>query len=311
MVKIGHKTEKQNTQINVNFHFQRIMQFSDEEVWCECSDDETYNPAKGMKGTWQPKAEDILAVFEQLKEKKVLELNWKCPGRRPPGSENEEKEVVKEETVTTPVKTEEQRPAIPNEFDFDDDDGPNKTDMMQQRKLQAAEREARKQATAAKSPRNPSSPGRARIGSPAGSPRTPPAAGGGSNRQSPVRFQGPTDGLQTTPLRPPQETQTTGMLKPSHSVNETSTASVGSPAVKTDMTTSAVPTNQPTFNNQTTLVSRTQGTDTVNTQQSLFSQSQPQEAVATPVTKESETVAPVSQNTSTASPVTDTIKTES
>ncbi|XP_052800645.1 probable serine/threonine-protein kinase ndrC isoform X2 [Mya arenaria] len=267
----------------------------------------------------------------------VLELNWKCPGRRPPGSENEEKEVVKEETVTTPVKTEEQRPAIPNEFDFDDDDGPNKTvitprrtpgsaprsqkkvarmdkvlkDMMQQRKLQAAEREARKQATAAKSPRNPSSPGRARIGSPAGSPRTPPAAGGGSNRQSPVRFQGPTDGLQTTPLRPPQETQTTGMLKPSHSVNETSTASVGSPAVKTDMTTSAVPTNQPTFNNQTTLVSRTQGTDTVNTQQSLFSQSQPQEAVATPVTKESETVAPVSQNTSTASPVTDTIKTES
>ena len=62
-------------------------------------------------------------------------------------------------------------------------------DMMYQRKVQAAEREARKLALA-KSPRAPGSPGRARIGSPAGSPRTPPSANFTPNRQSPVRMMG-------------------------------------------------------------------------------------------------------------------------
>ena len=43
----------------------------EEEVWCECSDDETYNPCKLKKGTWEPTAEDMLKVFEELKTKKV------------------------------------------------------------------------------------------------------------------------------------------------------------------------------------------------------------------------------------------------
>ena len=51
------------------------MLYTDEEVWCECSDDELYNPDKGPKGTWQPKPADILSVFEQLKDKKVSILH--------------------------------------------------------------------------------------------------------------------------------------------------------------------------------------------------------------------------------------------
>lgn len=47
------------------------MEVSDEEVWCECSDEEMYNPGKEKKGTWQPKAEDILKLFDELKTKKV------------------------------------------------------------------------------------------------------------------------------------------------------------------------------------------------------------------------------------------------
>jgi len=47
------------------------MDVSDEEVWCECSDEEMYNPGKEKKGTWQPKADDILKLFEELKSKKV------------------------------------------------------------------------------------------------------------------------------------------------------------------------------------------------------------------------------------------------
>ncbi|XP_053390825.1 uncharacterized protein LOC123534050 [Mercenaria mercenaria] len=199
----------------------------EEEVWCEVSDDETYNPGKEKKGTWEPKAEDILKVFEQLQSKKVLDLHWKCPGRRHPDSDVKEEEVTKEEQVITPVKQEEKKPTIPNEFDFDEDDiggtkavlTPRRTpgsvpksqkkeakmdkilkDMMQQRKLQAAEREARKLA-GNKSPRTPASPGRARISSPAGSPRTP-------NRQSPVRIgANPPDPITTTPVRPPTDTQ--------------------------------------------------------------------------------------------------------
>lgn len=47
------------------------MTTAEEEIWCEVSDDELYNPGKEKKGTWQPKAEDILKVFEQLQAKKV------------------------------------------------------------------------------------------------------------------------------------------------------------------------------------------------------------------------------------------------
>ncbi|XP_060605428.1 uncharacterized protein LOC132757945 [Ruditapes philippinarum] len=203
-----------------------MTSLEEEEVWCEVSDDEMYNPGKMKKGTWEPTAEDILKVFEEIKSKKVLDLHWKCPGRRHPDTDVKKEEDNKEEKVTTPVKQEEKKPSIPNEFDFDEDDmGGSKTvitprrtpgsvpksqkkeakmdkilkDMMQQRKLQAAEREARKLA-GNKSPRTPASPGRARIGSPAGSPRTP-------NRQSPVRIgAGQSDQITTTPVRPPSET---------------------------------------------------------------------------------------------------------
>ncbi|KAL4238504.1 PAXIP1-associated glutamate-rich protein 1 [Mactra antiquata] len=199
---------------------------TDDEIWCDVSDDEMYNPGKEKKGTWEPKAEDILRLFDELKTKKVLDLHWKCPGRRPPDSEdNNIEESTKEELLVTPVKQEEKKAVVPNEFDFDDDEPsgfktvitPRRTpgsapksqkkearmdkilkDIMQQRKLQAAEREAKKLA-GAKSPRTPSSPSRARIGSPAGSPRTP-------NRQSPVRVgAGFNDGITNTPSRIPTE----------------------------------------------------------------------------------------------------------
>ena len=47
------------------------MSAEQEEIWCDCSDDEKYNPAKYKKGTWEPKPEDILKIFEEIKTKKV------------------------------------------------------------------------------------------------------------------------------------------------------------------------------------------------------------------------------------------------
>ena len=54
----------------------------EEEVWCEVSDDEMYNPGKEKKGTWQPKADDILKVFEELKSKKVIFVGLYCKARQ-------------------------------------------------------------------------------------------------------------------------------------------------------------------------------------------------------------------------------------
>jgi hypothetical protein len=75
-------------------------QKKEEEYWCvEGSDDEKYDPSKSGKGLWEPSAEDILKLFEKLEKNKVLELQWKCPGRRPPGSEkeNDGKDIVMED----------------------------------------------------------------------------------------------------------------------------------------------------------------------------------------------------------------------
>lgn len=97
-----------------------------EEYWCvEGSDDEKYDPSKSGKGLWEPSAEDILKLFEKLEKTKVLELQWKCPGRRPPGSEkeNDGKDIImedKEEEMN--ADEEEKKPEQPTEFDFDDDE---------------------------------------------------------------------------------------------------------------------------------------------------------------------------------------------
>lgn len=210
------------------------MSTEEEEIWCECSDDEKYNPVKYKKGTWEPKPEDILKIFEEIKTKKVLELQWKCPGRRSPDSDKKVEEVVKEEPKEQ-EKEEERKPEV-TQFDFDDEGPEPKTvltprrtpgsapksekkvarmdkvlkDMMHQRKLQAAEKEARK-LHLAKSPRAPGSPARARMGSPAGSPRTPPFYS--PNRLSPVRMPGPNEGLVTTPVRAPVSADT--VVRPS------------------------------------------------------------------------------------------------
>ncbi|KAH3887488.1 uncharacterized protein LOC127844044 isoform X2 [Dreissena polymorpha] len=276
------------------------MQVAYEEVLCECSDDEMLNPGKLDKGTWQPRASDILALFDQLKDKKVLELSWKCPGRRTPKSDEPQEEESKVEEVKTPTKTDEHKPAIPNEFDFDEGPEtktvitPRRTpgsapksqkkvarmdkvlkDMMQQRKQQAAERDARKQAAStatggAKSPRtNSGSPGRARIGSPAGSPRTPPSAG--VNRMSPVRLPG--DPITTTPLRAPLPDNT--LLAQNRAV----TSEVERNANFADSTTAGTLAAYTRVTSTVQSYSNHTSAENMNSQISVFSQQQPQDLV--------------------------------
>ncbi|XP_046735447.1 uncharacterized protein LOC124404950 [Diprion similis] len=59
------------------------MEQSDEEWSVECSDDEKYEATAANEWTLQP--ESIMTLIEGLEANHhVLELEWKCPGRRGP-----------------------------------------------------------------------------------------------------------------------------------------------------------------------------------------------------------------------------------
>lgn len=129
-------------------------------------------------------------------------------------------------------------------------------DMMQQRKKQAAEREARKQGSA-RSPRTPSSPARARVGSPASSPRTPPAA---SRARDPIT---------TTPLRAPIDTMPQG-LSPLAASRDQDKLQGGVNKADIPLTSEALTTSAAVSNSQNTAVPVSAGS-----QSSVFSQSLP------------------------------------
>lgn len=48
-----------------------------------CSDEEKYG-LKDSMDDWEPSPEEIIELYEQIEREKVLELEWQCPGRRPP-----------------------------------------------------------------------------------------------------------------------------------------------------------------------------------------------------------------------------------
>ncbi|XP_033627046.1 PAXIP1-associated glutamate-rich protein 1A-like isoform X1 [Asterias rubens] len=100
------------------------------------TDDEEGEVAQDKKrsGVWMPNANIIIDLYQKLDKEGVLELQWKCPGRRQPEkekTENEETEKMEEEIETkeTEEKKEEEEPT---EFDFDIDT-PSITSMTPRR----------------------------------------------------------------------------------------------------------------------------------------------------------------------------------
>ncbi|XP_072163780.1 uncharacterized protein [Diadema setosum] len=74
------------------------------------------------RGYWEPPVEVIVELYRKLDQEGILELTWKCPGRRPPseeGDKEEEKELM--EDVEDEEKMEISKEEIPTEFDFDMD----------------------------------------------------------------------------------------------------------------------------------------------------------------------------------------------
>lgn len=89
------------------------MERAEEEWSIECSDEEKYET--DGKNEWTLKPEDILSLIEALEaNNRVLELEWKCPGRRGPSpvpSNNRQQDHGSQE-----YKTEEK-----SDFDFMDE----------------------------------------------------------------------------------------------------------------------------------------------------------------------------------------------
>ncbi|TGZ38628.1 putative serine/threonine-protein kinase haspin-like protein [Temnothorax longispinosus] len=94
-------------------NYKRKMECTEEDWSVECSDDEKYEVDEKHK--WNIKAEDIVSLIEGLEVNNcVLELEWKCPGRRGPSpvpSNNLQQELESPE-----YKTEEK-----SDFDFMDE----------------------------------------------------------------------------------------------------------------------------------------------------------------------------------------------
>ncbi|XP_063962804.1 uncharacterized protein LOC129255052 [Lytechinus pictus] len=74
------------------------------------------------RGYWEPPIDVIVDLYKKLDKDGILELSWKCPGRRPPseeGDKEEEKEQL--EDVQDEEAMEISQEEDPTEFDFDMD----------------------------------------------------------------------------------------------------------------------------------------------------------------------------------------------
>lgn len=64
---------------------------TEEEEWnVECSDEERYEGCGDKNTDWTPKPEEIVRLLNVINETGMVELAWKCPGRRSPSPPTEE-----------------------------------------------------------------------------------------------------------------------------------------------------------------------------------------------------------------------------
>lgn len=75
------------------------------------TDDEESEIARDKKrsGVWMPDANIIIDLYQKLDKEGVLELQWKCPGRRQPEKEKTEKEETEKMEVEIETKETEEK----------------------------------------------------------------------------------------------------------------------------------------------------------------------------------------------------------
>lgn len=80
-----------------------------------CSDEEKYGLRDSMDD-WEPSPEEIIELYEQIDREKILELEWQCPGRRPPTPLNISDGQNNQDENLSEIKEEEN-----TDFDFKDE----------------------------------------------------------------------------------------------------------------------------------------------------------------------------------------------
>ena len=73
---------------------------SEDELYVACSDEELYECQGGNAGcAWHPAPEEIVELYNTINEKGILELDWKCPGRRSPSPPTEDVDSSQEKST--------------------------------------------------------------------------------------------------------------------------------------------------------------------------------------------------------------------
>lgn len=80
-----------------------------------CSDEEKYG-LKDPMDDWEPSPDEIVELYEQIERDKILELEWQCPGRRPPTPVNVTDNQNNQDENSSETKEEEN-----SDFDFKDE----------------------------------------------------------------------------------------------------------------------------------------------------------------------------------------------
>lgn len=103
----------------------------DDNNWrVECSDDENYGNYNDNyrivngKRIWEPKGEQIAALYAQLEKKGFIELRWQCPGRRSPSvhsSQHNANDKKNDNMSDTNVGNDNNKANELNEFDFENE----------------------------------------------------------------------------------------------------------------------------------------------------------------------------------------------
>ncbi|XP_015921007.1 PAXIP1-associated glutamate-rich protein 1 [Parasteatoda tepidariorum] len=93
---------------------------SDSDDWViNCSDEELVSTSETQE-SWEPSPQEILNMYEILESNSVLELEWRCPGRRSPSVNSNKSDLLEKGSISDEDSN---KQVEPNEFDFDDEFG--------------------------------------------------------------------------------------------------------------------------------------------------------------------------------------------
>lgn len=101
-----------------DFDITKFQQNADENDWeIGCSDEEAFELTDEKTArNWEPSPEEIVELFDKLDKGEILQLDWQCPGRRPPTPDDANDSQNNNHDEASELKHEEK-----SDFDFEDD----------------------------------------------------------------------------------------------------------------------------------------------------------------------------------------------